>query len=209
MISVSYLKSIYSKEETIKKIDKSIADAIHVDLMDGIYAGTNNFNIDEVLNELKNTNKPLDIHLMVNEPEKYIADLASLHPKRITFHLNTSKDILNLIENIKEYNIEVGIAINPDEDITLIDDYLNKIDYVLIMSVYPGKGGQEFIKEVLDKVNYLSNKNILIGIDGGINEYSIKYLKNYKIDNIISGSFICMNDDYNKQIELLKYEALK
>lgn len=204
MISVSFLKSIYNRKETIKKIDESICDNIHVDLMDGVYAGELNFTIDEIINDLKDTNKPLDIHLMVNNPEKYINDLAKLHPKRITFHLNTTDNIYNLIELIKDYNIEVGIALNPDEDITLLDNYINIIDYVLIMSVFPGKGGQEFIPRVLDKINKLSNKNILIGIDGGINNDSIKYLKDYHIDNIVSGSFVCMNEDFNKQIEILK-----
>ena len=89
MISVSFLKSIYGREETLKKIDESIADQIHVDLMDGIYTEEKNFEIDEIINSLKEVNKPLDIHLMVNKPEKYIDKLALLHPKTITFHLNT------------------------------------------------------------------------------------------------------------------------
>ena len=204
MISVSFLKSIYDKCETLKKIDESEADQLHVDLMDGVYVEENNFTIESIINDLKDVNKPLDIHMMVNNPEKYIIDLAKLKPKTITFHLNTSNNINNVIDLIHEYNINVGIAINPDEDIHLLDEYIDKIDYVLIMSVYPGKGGQKFIPEVLNKINYLSNKNVLVGIDGGINDESIKYLKNYKIDNIVSGSFVCMSNDYNKQIELLK-----
>lgn len=204
MISVSFLKSIYGREETLKKIDESIADQIHVDLMDGEYTEEKNFEIDEIINSLKEVNKPLDIHLMVNEPEKYIDKLALLHPKTITFHLNTSNKIDELINIIKDYNIEVGIAINPDEDIHLLDNYLNKIDYVLVMSVFPGKGGQMFIPNVIEKVKYLKGKNILVGIDGGINDESINYLKGYQIDNIISGSFVCMNEDYNSQINKLK-----
>jgi len=203
MISVSFLKSIYSKKETLKKIDESIADAIHVDLMDGIYVDNKNFTIDEVINDLKDVNKPLDIHLMVDNPIKYISDLSLLKPKTITFHLNTTDNIEELINTIKDYNINVGIAINPDEDIQLIDKYLDIIDYVLIMSVYPGKGGQTFIDSVLSKISYLDNKNILIGIDGGINDKSIKLLKNYKIDNIVSGFFVCMSEDFNKQINIL------
>ena len=204
MISVSFLKSIYGREETLKKIDESIADQIHVDLMDGEYTEEKNFEIDEIINSLKEVNKPLDIHLMVNEPEKYIDKLALLHPKTITFHLNTSNKIDELINIIKDYNIEVGIAINPDEDIHLLDNYLNKIDYVLVMSVFPGKGGQMFIPNVIEKVKKKKKKNILVGIDGGINDESINYLKGYQIDNIISGSFVCMNEDYNSQINKLK-----
>jgi len=204
MISVSYLKSKFDKLETIKRIDDSIADFIHVDLMDGIYVENQNFTIDEVINDLKDTKKPLDIHLMVNNPEIYIDDLAKLKPHRITFHLDSTKKTDDIIEQLKDYNIEVGIAINPSDNINILEGYLTIIDYVLIMSVVPGKGGQSFIKEVLDKIDKLNNVNILIGIDGGINDESISYLKDYKIHNIISGSYVCMNDDYNSQIRNLK-----
>ncbi|MBQ8902604.1 MAG: ribulose-phosphate 3-epimerase [Bacilli bacterium] len=207
MISVSYLKSIYNKKDTIKKIDESIADMIHVDLMDGSYVENKNFTIDEVIDDLKDTKKPLDIHLMVNNPEIYIDELAKLKPFAITFHLDSTNNKDDVINQIKDYNIKVGIAINPDEDISILDGYLELIDYVLVMSVVPGKGGQTFIKDVLDKIKQLENKNILIGIDGGINSESITYLKNYKIDNIISGSFVCMSDDYNMKIEELKERA--
>ena len=204
MIAVSYLKSKFSKLDTIKMIDESIADYIHVDLMDGLYVENNNFTIEDVIRDLKDTKKPLDIHLMVKNPEKYIRDLALLKPKIITIHLNSTDNLLNTIELIKEYNILVGIAINPDEDIRLIDKYLDKIDYVLIMSVYPGKGGQTFIKEVLDKVKYLNNRDILLGIDGGINDNTIHYLKDYNFNIIVSGSYVCMSDNYNKMIQILK-----
>lgn len=204
MIAVSFLKSKYDKLTTIQKIDKSIADLIHVDLMDGLYVSEKNFTIDEIINDLKDTTKPLDIHLMVNNPEIYIPSLAQLKPAIITIHLNSTPRLNNVISMIKEYNIKVGIAINPDEDVYLLDNYLDIIDYVLIMSVYPGKGGQSFIKEVLNKVDYLKSKKILLGIDGGINDITIDYIKELGFDIIVSGSYICLSDDYNKQISVLK-----
>ena len=204
MISVSYLKSIYDKKTTIRMIDESIADMIHVDLMDGMYTENNNLDIDEVLNDLMNTKKPLDIHLMVMYPEKYIHDLAKLKPYAITIHLKTSEDTKETLELIKEYNIKCGIAINPNEDIKLIHEYLDILDYVLIMGVIPGKGGQKFIPEVLEKLDYLKDKNILVGIDGGVNDESIKKIKKYNIDNIISGSFVTMNEDFNERINRIK-----
>ena len=204
MIAVSFLKSKYTRSETIHKIDESKADLIHVDLLDGIYAGVNNLDIDELLKELSNTNKELDIHLMVREPLEIIKKLINLNIWAITFHLNATSNPKEIIEYINNHNIKVGIAINPDEDIHTIDKYLDLIHYVLIMSVFPGKGGQSFISSVLNKIPYLYNKNVLIGIDGGINDESIKYLKDYQIDNIVSGSFICMSDDFNEQIEKLK-----
>ena len=204
MIAVSFLKSLYNRSDTIKKIDESNADLIHVDLLDGIYAGVNNLDIDELLKELSNTKKKLDIHLMVKEPLEIIKKLINLNIWAITFHLSATTSHIEIIDYVKKHNIKVGIAINPNEDIHLIDPYLNLINYVLIMSVIPGKGGQKFISEVLPKIPYLYNKNVLIGIDGGINDSSIKYLKDYKIDNIVSGSFVCLNEDYNKQISILK-----
>lgn len=204
MIAVSFLKSKLSRIETLKKIDESDADLIHVDLIDGIYVGERNFEISKVLDELKNVDKPLDIHLMVENPEQYIAELAKLKPNIITFHLNTTDNIESTIDLIKDYNIKVGIAINPDESIYLIDELIDKIDYILIMGVYPGMGGQSFIPEVLNKVDYLANKDILLGIDGGVNDESIKMINKHKFDVIVSGSFVCMSDDYNDQISKLK-----
>ena len=206
MISVSFLKSKNSRDKTIQKIDESSADLIHVDLLDGIYAGRNNLQIDELIKCLEKTKKKLDVHLMVKEPLLYIKKLINLNIETITFHLDATSNPLEIIEFIKNNHIKVGIAINPNEDVHLLDRYLDLIHYVLIMSVYPGEGGQEFIFEVLNKIPYLYNKNVLIGIDGGINENSIKYLKDYKIDNIVSGSYVCMSDDYNLQINKLKKE---
>ena len=195
----------YDLPKTLQLIDESNASLIHVDLMDGVYVSNKNYEIKELINNLKNTHKLLDIHLMVKEPLEDIKLLCNnLNIWAITFHLDATFNPLEIIEYIKSHNIKVGIAINPDEDIHILDKYLDKIDYVLIMSVIPGKGGQKFIPEVLNKIPYLYNKNILIGIDGGINDESIKYLKDYQIDNIISGSFICMSDNYNDQINKLK-----
>lgn len=202
MIAVSFIKSKSSLLDTIKKIEDSKADYIHVDLMDGLYVENNN--ILEFLDILNATNKALDIHLMVNNPLKLIDKLILPNTKMITFHLDAEEEPIKTIEEIKKHNIKVGIAINPDDNIDVLDNYYDLIDYVLVMSVVPGKGGQEFIKDVLNKIEYLQNKNVLIGIDGGINDNSIKYLKDYKVDVIVSGSYICMSDDYNKQIENLE-----
>ncbi len=202
MISVSFLKSKYSKKETIQLIEDSKADFIHVDLMDGIYVKENNFTIDEIMDLLKNVKKSLDIHLMVYNPLIYIKELVKLKPSIITIHLDGTPNIEETIDYLKKNDVKVGLAINPDENEHIIDNYLDKIDYVLIMSVYPGEGGQKFIPEVLEKINYFEDK-LLIGIDGGINEDSIKLLKNYHIDIIVSGSYICMSDNFNERIDEL------
>ena len=203
MISVSFLKSKYNRKTTLEMIDESNADLIHVDLMDGLYVPEKNFELTDIMKDLENVFKRLDIHLMVENPLPYIKELIKLNVYMITIHLDGTPNILEVIDYVTSHNVKIGIAINPEEDIKILDSYLDKIDYVLIMSVNPGKGGQKFIPKVLDKVDYLKSMNLMIGIDGGINDESIKYIKNYAIDNIVSGSFICLSDNFDEQINLL------
>lgn len=200
-ISVSYLSSKFDKKTTIKKIEESKADFIHADLMDGKYVENKNFTITEVIDDLKNVTIPIDMHLMVKNPDKYIEKFSMLNLEYVTFHPSTSKNIKKTIELIKSIGVNVGLAINPDEDISLINDYLNDIDLVLIMSVIPGKGGQKFIDSVIKKIDDFNNKNIILSIDGGINDESIELIKDKKIDIIVSGSFICNSDNFDEQIK--------
>lgn len=203
-IAVSYLKSNFSKEDTIKLVDESNADMIHVDLMDGIYCGKQNFNKKSIITDLEKTHKPLDVHLMVMHPEDYIDILLELtNIDTITFHLDATEIASDLIDYIHSKNIKVGVAVNPD-DYYLSEYALNKIDYVLIMSVYPGKGGQTFIERTLNTLKYYQDKDVLLGIDGGINNNTINYLKEYRIDNVISGSYVCCSNNYNERIKELR-----
>lgn len=206
-VAVSYLKSDNYKK-CIEKIDSSKADFIHVDLCDGKYVETKNFTIGEVTKLLRNAYKPLDIHLMVKEPIKYIDDLAMLNVSTITIHLDGCKDPKSTIEYIKSIGIKVGIAVNPNEDISILNYYLNDIDEVLIMSVVPGKGGQAFMPEVLPKIDALneikSGYNFITAIDGGIDGETINYIKDKNLDMVISGSFITDSEDFDESIKKLK-----
>lgn len=201
-VAVSFLDSI-DIEKTIKEIDNSIADYIHLDLMDGEYVKKNNINSFNI-NLLKNTNKPIDIHLMVNNPIKYLSLFKDLNVYRITVHINTVNDFTILKNKLKEQNIKLGIAINPNEEINNYLNYLNDIDSVLIMGVYPGKGNQKFIPEIIPKINAIRaiNSHLVIGVDGGINKDTIKLLP--KVDYIVSGSYIYHSSNYNLAIESLK-----
>ncbi len=203
-IAVSFLKSVLSKEETIKKIEQTSADFIHVDLSDGLFVKDNNF---EVIKLLKNHKKPLDIHLMTNEVEPYLKDLIPLKPTCISFHLEAPCDIKKTIETIKKENIKVGLAINPETKIETLKDYLNEIDQVIIMSVTPGLGGQPFIENTIPKLKELNelkkNHHFNIMVDGGINDQTIHKVKDY-VDIIVSGYFICKEENYEEQINKLK-----
>ena len=199
-VSVSFLKYQTSKEETIKKIAATSADYIHVDIMDGLFVPEKNDDLDSFIALLKNVNKPLDIHLMVLNPQEYINKLQVLKPEFITIQAEINNP-LEYIKLIKQYGIKAGLALNPDTKTDILNNYLNEIDLILFMSVHPGKGGQKFIPEVSKKISKYNNK--LVSIDGGINEETIKLVKDH-IDMCVSGSYICLSNDYEKQIEKLR-----
>lgn len=207
-ISVSYLSSKYSKEETVQLIEKTSADYIHVDLMDGGFVPKKNFEIYEVLTLLKEHTKPLDIHLMVFDPIIYIEELATLKPEYITFHIEATKDIVKTIELIKKNNIKVGLTLKPNTNILELMPYLCLVDLVLIMSVEPGEGGQSFIPTSIDRLEELikirqeNNLNFKISMDGGINEETIKLVKD--LDIVVSGSYICKSNNYEEKIKTLR-----
>ena len=208
-IAVSYLSSKKSKKETIQLIEDTTADYIHVDLMDGGFVSKKNFTTKEVEELLENHTKPLDIHLMVFDPIIYVSSLAKLNPEFITFHLEATKDIVKTIEAIKMQGIKAGITIRPDTDLYELMPYLSLVDLVLIMSVNPGEGGQEFMMSAVDRLQALreirknNGLSFLIEIDGGINKDTIKFVKD--VDIAVSGSFICNSFNYQERIdELLK-----
>lgn len=206
-IAVSYLKSD-DYRKCIKDICSSRADYVHCDLCDGKYVETKNFSINQISKILKESTKPLDIHLMVKDPIKYVDTFALLNTETIIIHLNSCKNFNETIEYIKMLGIKVGIAINPDEDINELLPYINDIDEVLVMSVVPGKGGQSFIMDVIPKIEALSklktNYNFILAVDGGINAETVKYLENIDIDLLVSGSYITESENYNLAIKGLK-----
>ncbi len=207
-IAISFLKSKYNLKETIKKINNTNADYIHVDVMDGKFVQNTSNNYLEIKDILKEQKKPLDVHLMTKDPIKYIIDYKNLSPHIITIHYEINKNIDDLIDLIHSYNIKAGISIKPKTSIEDIEKYLDKVDNVLIMSVEPGFGGQKFMDSVLYKIDILNklrkekNYNYIISIDGGINYETKNKVKN--ADLIISGSYICMSDNYQEKIDSLK-----
>ncbi len=212
-LSVSYFKSDYSLPITLEKIGKTDAEYIHCDISDGIFIDRVTDEYSYVSEFLKNTNKALDIHFMVDNPIKYIIDYSKLKPEIISIHYEIKHSIDDLLDLIHSYNIKAGIVINPETPVKDIHRYLDKVDNVLIMSVKPGLGGQKFMMSVLEKIDELykfrkdNNLNYTISIDGGVNDEVIKYLS--KVDIIISGSFICCSKDYQQKINILRNNFTK
>ena len=206
MIKIS--PSILSSKDRItstKKLNNTKADFLHIDVMDGKFVDNQQFPPEEILKIEKISKKKLDVHLMVENPEQYIEQLHNKFIEFITFHIEIDKNIDNIISKIKNLGYKVGISIKPNTSVDTIIPYLNKIDLVLIMSVEPGYGGQEFIPSTLDKAKIIrnNNKNIIIEIDGGIKDTNINEIKKY-VDIAVIGSYIINQNDYNKAINNLK-----
>ncbi len=200
-ISASFLSSNYNLEDTIKYLNESSTDYIHVDFMDNTFVNNTSYSLKD-LEVLKNTNKRLDVHLMVSEPLKYIDYFSKLNTEFISFHYEAVNNHLEIINYIKGKNIKVGMAINPETNIDVLNPFLDLIDLVLVMSVTPGRGGQEFIYNTVNKIKELKEKkNILINVDGGINKDTIKLVDT---DIAVAGSYICKSDNFEERINSLR-----
>lgn len=212
MISVSFLTS-KDIPKTLKKLNETDADYIHLDIMDGRYVSNKTLPFSEMKNIYKFTDKRLDVHLMVDSPSKYIKNYASLNTEYISIHLDTKEDLLANLKLIKSYGIKSGIAINPDEEVSLLIPYLPYIDLILVMGVNPGMGGQKFISKTIDKLKELkvlrkeySNFKFKVSVDGGVNNIIASKIINYT-DILVSGSYVLDSNDYQKQINSLRIKS--
>ena len=202
-VSVSILKEKDNYVDAINKLNDTSADYIHIDVMDNTFTDSSSFDLTKM--DDINTSKKLDIHIMSTNLDYQIENAIKLKPEYITFHYESTNKIIKYINKIKDNNIKVGLAINPETNIDEIYSYLNNIDLVLVMSVVPGKGGQEFIMSTIDKLKKLKSfkTNFVINVDGGINNSTISYVKDY-VDIVTSGSYVTSSDNYELSINSLK-----
>ena len=204
MIKVSTsILTCNNRIQATEELNKTNTDYIHIDYMDGIYVDNKEFTIEEIKTLSKISTKKLDIHIMAENPEPIIQELKGLNIEYITIHYEINKPLNKIINLIHNQGYKCGISIKPKTNPKNIIEYLKKIDLVLIMSVEPGKGGQKFIPDVLNKIKELKQNNLIIEIDGGINDTNIEELKNI-VDIVVVGSYITNSSDYNKQINNLK-----
>lgn len=207
LISTSFLSSKNLIHDLVE-LDKTDTDYIHVDIMDGRFVKKKTMPFKEMRNIYKYTNKRLDVHLMVKNPKKYIEDYASLNTEYISFHIESDENIEKNLQLIKEYGIKSGLAISPDTEIKELVPYLPLLDLVLVMSVEPGAGGQDFIVKTKDKIKELKillseyNSDVKISVDGGINDRTKKYCTD--CDILVSGSYIINGDDLQEKIDSLR-----
>ena len=212
-VSPSILSADFSKlGEDIKRLEDSGADMIHVDVMDGHFVPNLTIGPPVIKSLRKYTKLPFDVHLMIDPVHKYIKDYSDAGADIITFHPEATENISETINLIKSLNKKVGISLNPNTEISAAEDYLDKIDLILIMSVYPGFGGQKFISAVIQKIKDLDQirkekkLNFSIEIDGGINFETSKIAIDAGVDILVSGTTIFKenNGDLKKNIKTLK-----
>ena len=201
-VSVSILKEKDNIDKAIEKINKTDCEFIHLDIMDSTFTKNSSFDISEFLTI--RTRKKFDVHIMSTNLDYQVKEAIQLNPEYITIHYEATKDLNKYIKMIKARNIKVGLAINPDTSIDEVKKYFDDIDLLLVMSVVPGEGGQEFIPSTIDKLKKINkDRNFVVNVDGGINDKVINKVKDY-VDMVVSGSFITNSEDYQSQIDLLR-----
>ncbi len=212
-ISPSILAADFSQlGKEINNLERGGADLIHVDVMDGHFVPNLTIGPPVIKALRKYTKLPFDVHLMISPVHKYIKDFANAGSDIITIHPEATENLEKSIFHIKELNKKVGVSLNPDTKINVIESHLNNIDLVLIMSVFPGFGGQKFIPETIKKIKDLkeikdkNNYNFDIEVDGGVNFLNSKDIINAGANILVSGTTIFKenNGDIKKNIETLK-----
>jgi ribulose-phosphate 3-epimerase len=212
-ISPSILSADFSQlGNEIKKLEQAGADMIHVDVMDGHFVP--NLTIGPpIIKALRNYTKlPFDVHLMISPVHKYIKDYADAGANIITIHPEATDNLKESIKHIKKFGKKVGISLNPNTQINIIDEFLSEINLILIMSVYPGFGGQKFIPEVINKIKTLKTikdkkkLNFDIEVDGGINFDNSKLVIEAGANILVSGTTIFKSNQGNikKNIDTLR-----
>lgn len=204
-LSISLLNA-KDRKKTVKKLNNTKIDMFHIDVMDGKFVTNKSFPVEEIIELSSITSKPLDIHLMVNDPVIYIEKLNELsNINNITFHLEINKDINNILSKLKKYGIKRGIALRPNTDIKEIIPYLNNIDLLLVMTVEPGLGGQPFIETSTERIKQIKkiikDYNIILEVDGGINDKTISKVSDANIS--VVGSFVTTSNNIEEAINKL------
>jgi ribulose-phosphate 3-epimerase len=210
-ISASILSADFSKlSEEIKLLEKASVDYLHLDVMDGSFVPNISFGAKLIKDIRPHTKILFDTHLMISNPEKYIIDFCEAGSDIITIHYESTIHVHRAIDLIKKQNKLAGLAIVPSTPISAIEDLLEEVDLVLIMTVNPGFGGQKFIDSQLKKISTLRNKidqlgkKIILSVDGGVNSSNAALLFSLGADLLVAGSFIFGGENYHNQVKLLK-----
>ena len=210
-ISPSILSADFSKlGEEIMKVDKAGADFIHIDVMDGNFVPNITIGLPVIKSIRNKTEKIFDVHLMIENPSRYIDDFVNAGADIITIHYEAEKHIDRAIEYIKSKGIKAGVSLNPGTPTVVLKDIIEKLDLVLIMSVNPGFGGQKFIPYSLNKIKEVKemskgvNENLLIEVDGGVDRNNSKSIIEAGANVLVAGSAIFGDGNLKENIEAIR-----
>lgn len=199
--------------DAAKRIADSGADAIHLDIMDGHFVPNITMGPQAVAAVNRATDLFLDVHLMIYNPFDYVERFVAAGADRITFHLEATEDVQDTLDFIKRCNIQAGLAFNPETSMSLIPKYLDRCDMVLLMTVHPGFGGQEFIPKVLEKIKFTRdvctklNIPMEIEVDGGINPETAKKCIENGANILVAGTYVFESKDMHEAVQKLRNAA--
>lgn len=211
LIAPSVLASDFANlQREIEMLNRSEADWIHFDVMDGVFVPNISFGIPVLEAVKKYAQKPIDVHLMITQPERYIETFQKAGADVITVHYEACPHLHRTIQQIKDTGCKAGVALNPHTPVELLENVLEDLDMVLIMSVNPGFGGQKFINRTFQKLNQLSemrdtlNKDLLIEVDGGVNASNARKLLDHGANVLVAGNFVFSSENPEQTIAELK-----
>lgn len=211
LIAPSILSADFSRlGDEIRSVEEAGADWIHIDVMDGHFVPNITMGPQIVQAAKRVTSLPLDVHLMIENPDQYIPDFAEAGAYLISVQVEACVHLNRTIQMIREYDVQPGVVLNPSTPLSSIEWVLDDVDFVLIMSVNPGFGGQAFIPNSLEKIRALRNilqdrgLSTLIQVDGGVNEKTIAEISQAGVDVFVAGSAIFRSKDYKKTIGSLR-----